>query len=96
LRFACLPTPVTLDGFDVDAAASIDRRLTDEPGTCHYLESATNILLIGPPSTAQVLDAAAAAKPLAAAFQAGSVGVVGGLDDVHRTRLVGDGRRAAK
>jgi hypothetical protein len=37
-----------------------------------------------------VLDAAAAAKPLAAAFQADSVGVVGGLDDVHRTRLVGD------
>ena len=51
LRFACLPTPATLDDFDVDAAAGIDRKLIDELGTCRYLESATNILLIGPPGT---------------------------------------------
>lgn len=51
LRFACLPTPATLDDFDVDAAAGIDRSLIDELGTCRYLESATNILLIGPPGT---------------------------------------------
>ena len=49
LRFACLPTPATLDDFDVDAAAGIDRKLIDELGTCRYLESATNILLVGPP-----------------------------------------------
>ena len=49
LRFACLPTPATLADFDVDAAAGIDRALIDELGTCRYLESATNILLIGPP-----------------------------------------------
>lgn len=49
LRFACLPTPATLDDFNVDAAAGIDRKLIDELGTCRYLESATNILLIGPP-----------------------------------------------
>ena len=49
LRFACLPTPATLADFDVDAAAGIDRSLIDELGTCRYLESATNILLIGPP-----------------------------------------------
>lgn len=48
LRFACLPTPATLADFDVDAAAGIDRALIDELGTCRYLESATNILLIGP------------------------------------------------
>jgi hypothetical protein len=30
-------------------AAGIDRALIAELGTCHYLESATNILLIGPP-----------------------------------------------
>ena len=47
LRFACLPTPATLADFDVDAAAGIDRALIDELGTCRYLESATNILLIG-------------------------------------------------
>jgi DNA replication protein DnaC len=49
LRFACLPTPATLADFDVDAAAGIDRKLINELGTCRYLESATNILLIGPP-----------------------------------------------
>ena len=51
LRFACIPTPATLDGFDVDAAAGIDRKLIDELVTCGYLESATNILLVGPPGT---------------------------------------------
>ena len=49
LRFACIPTPATLDSFDIDAAAGIDRNLINELATCRYLESATNILLIGPP-----------------------------------------------
>src|SRR6476620_9301263 len=49
LRFACLPTPATLTDFNVDAAAGIDRSMIDDLGTCRYLESATNILLIGPP-----------------------------------------------
>ena len=49
LRFACIPTPATLEDFDVDAAAGIDRGLINELATCRYLESATNILLIGPP-----------------------------------------------
>lgn len=48
LRFACLPTPVTLADFVVDAAAGIDRALIDELGTCRYLDTATNILLVGP------------------------------------------------
>lgn len=51
LRFACLPTPATLADFGVDSAAGIDRKLIDELGTCRYLESSTNILLIGPPGT---------------------------------------------
>ena len=45
LRFASLPTPATLADFDFDAAPGIDRKLA----TCRYLESATNVLLIGPP-----------------------------------------------
>jgi DNA replication protein DnaC len=49
LRFACLPTPATLDDFDYDAAPGIDRQLITELSTCRYLESATNLLLIGPP-----------------------------------------------
>ena len=51
LRFASLPTPATLQSFDVDAAAGVDRKLIDELATCRYLESATNILLVGPPGT---------------------------------------------
>lgn len=51
LRLAGLPTPATLASFDVDAAAGVDRNLLDELATCHYLESATNILLVGPPGT---------------------------------------------
>lgn len=51
LRFASLPTPATLEGFDVDAAAGVDRKLLDELATCRYLQSATNILLVGPPGT---------------------------------------------
>ncbi len=49
LRFACLPTPATLADFDYDAAPGLDRHLIDELATGRYLESATNVLLIGPP-----------------------------------------------
>lgn len=49
LRFASLPTPATLADFDFDAAPGVDRKLVDELATCRYLESATNVLLIGPP-----------------------------------------------
>jgi DNA replication protein DnaC len=49
LRFACLPTPASLEDFDFDAAAGIDQNLIAELGTCRYLNTATNILLIGPP-----------------------------------------------
>ncbi|MFI9634145.1 IS21-like element helper ATPase IstB [Nocardia sp. NPDC051929] len=51
LRFANLPTPASLENFDVDAASGIDRPLLDELGTCRYLETATNVLLIGTPGT---------------------------------------------
>ena len=49
LRFACLPTPATLDDFDYDAATGIDPHLIADLATGRYLESATNVLLIGPP-----------------------------------------------
>jgi DNA replication protein DnaC len=48
-RFANLPTGATLDDFDLDAASGIDQSLLAELGTCRYLETATNVLLIGPP-----------------------------------------------
>ena len=49
LRFACLPTPASLQDFDYDAAAGVDRKVIEELATCRYLETATNVLLIGPP-----------------------------------------------
>ena len=49
LRFASLPTPATLDDFDYDAQPGVDRALIAELGTGRYLETATNVLLIGPP-----------------------------------------------
>jgi DNA replication protein DnaC len=48
-RFANLPTGATLDDFDLDAASGIDRSLLAELGTCRFLDTATNVLLIGPP-----------------------------------------------
>ena len=49
LRFACLPTPASLEDFDYGNAAGVDKKLIDELATCRYLETATNVLLIGPP-----------------------------------------------
>jgi len=49
LRFACLPTPASLEDFDYDAQPGIDPHLIADLASCRYLQSATNILLIGPP-----------------------------------------------
>lgn len=51
LRFACLPTPATLEDFDYDAASGVDPHLIADLATGRYLESATNILMIGAPGT---------------------------------------------
>ncbi len=48
LRFACLPTPATLDDYDFDAQPGVDRALINELGTCRYIETATNVLLDRP------------------------------------------------
>lgn len=49
LRFACLPSPASLDDFDYDAQPGVDRQLINELATCRYLQTATNVLMIGPP-----------------------------------------------
>ncbi len=49
LRFASLPSPATLADFDYDAQPGVDRALVNELGTCRYLQTATNVLMIGPP-----------------------------------------------
>ncbi|MGO2722100.1 MAG: IS21-like element helper ATPase IstB [Brachybacterium tyrofermentans] len=48
-RFANLPTGATLEDFDLDSASGIDRSLLTELSTCRYIDTATNVLLIGPP-----------------------------------------------
>ena len=49
LRFASLPTPASLDDFDYEAQPGVDRQLISELATCRYLDTATNVLMIGPP-----------------------------------------------
>lgn len=66
LRFACLPSPATLEEFDYDAApAGIDRALINELATCRYLESATNVLMIGPPGVGKTHIAVGLARAAA-------------------------------
>ena len=67
LRFACLPTPATLEDFDYDAAPGLDPQLINELATCRYLESATNLLLIGPPGVGKTHVAVGLARKAAEA-----------------------------
>jgi DNA replication protein DnaC len=50
-----LPTPARLSDIDYDAAPNLDRALITELATCAYLESATNVLLIGPPGVGKTM-----------------------------------------
>ena len=65
LRFACLPTPASLADFDYEAQPGVDRALINELGTCGYLETATNVLLIGPPGVGKTHIAVGLARQAA-------------------------------
>ena len=67
LRFASLPTPATLEEFDYDAQPAAEQALITELATCRYLESATNLLLIGPPGTGKTHLAVGLARKAAEA-----------------------------
>lgn len=55
LRFACLPTPATLEDFDYDAQPGVDPDLIRDLASCRYLQTATNVLLIGPPGVGKTM-----------------------------------------
>ena len=67
LRFACLPTPATLEDFDYDAQPDVDPRLIADLASCRYLESATNVLMIGAPGVGKTHLAVGLARKAAEA-----------------------------
>jgi DNA replication protein DnaC len=67
LRFGNLPAPYTLEDLDYDANPSLDRELINDLASLRFIESATNVLLIGPPGVAKTHIAIGLARAAAIA-----------------------------
>ncbi len=67
LRFACLPAPWTLEDLDFDANPSLDRDLITDLATLRFIETASNVLLVGPPGVGKTHIAVGLARKAAEA-----------------------------
>ncbi len=59
MRLANFPSPWTINDFDFTAQPSIDEAMIRELATCSFLDDATNVLFIGPPSVGKTMLAIA-------------------------------------
>jgi DNA replication protein DnaC len=51
LKLSGIPTPRTLDSFDLDAQKSVSKSVIDELSTLRFLHQGENIMFLGPPGT---------------------------------------------